>query len=130
MVTGILLRLHEREEASAYTRMMRRQAMTLPVLACAVWLRRQGERVGEARIVLGPVAAVPLRVKEAEKVLCQGSYDDQRVEAAAEAAYAAASPRDSVFRGSGAYRKEMVRVIVRRSIQDAWSRLPTEGGRA
>ena len=129
MVTAILIRLHDRKEASAYSRMMRRQALTLPVLACAVRLRREGDRVSEARIVLGPVAAVPLRVKEAERLLCQGTYGAERVESAADAAGAAASPRDSVFRGSGAYRKEMVRVMVRQTIQTAWSRLAGEGGK-
>lgn len=129
VVMGLLLRLHDPEEASAYTRMMRRKALTLPVLGCAVRLRRQDGAVSEARIVLGPVAAVPLRVREAEKVLCQGAYEATRVALAAEAAAAAASPRDSVFRGSGAYRKAMVRVMVERTIQTAWSRLPTQGGR-
>jgi len=129
MVTAILIRLQNNGEASAYTRMMRRKALTLPVLACAVRLRREGDRVKEARIVLGPVAAVPLRVKEAERLLCQGAYSAERVESTAEAASAAASPRDSVFRGSGAYRKDMVRVLVRRTIQTAWSRLPGEGGK-
>ncbi len=129
MVTGLLLRLHDREEASAYSRMMRRQALTLPVLGCAVRLRRQDGAVSEARIVLGPVAAVPLRAREAEKVLCQGSYDSKRVRLAAEAAAAASTPRDSVFRGSAAYRKDMAKVMVERTIHAAWSRLPTQGGR-
>ncbi len=129
MVTGILIRLHDRGEASAYTRMMRRQALTLPVLGCAVRLHREGGKVSEARIVIGPVAAVPLRIRKAEQLLCQGAYDAKRVELAAEAASAAASPRDSVFRGSAAYRKDMVRVMVERTIQTAWSRLSAGGGK-
>jgi carbon-monoxide dehydrogenase medium subunit len=129
MVTAILIRLHDRQEASAYTRMMRRRALTLPVLGCAVRLRQEGGKVSEARIVLGPVAPVPLRMSAAEKLLCQGTYSAERVELAAEAASAAASPRDSVFRGSGAYRKDMVRVMVQRTIQTAWSRLSAGGGK-
>ncbi len=129
MVTALSLRLHDREEASAYARMMRRKALTLPVLGCAVRVRRAGAAVSEARIVLGPVAAVPLRMIEAEQLLCQGRYDAKRVGLAAEAASAAASPRDSVFRGSAAYRKDMVKVMVERAIRTAWSRLPAEGGR-
>jgi len=128
MVTAILIRLHDREEASAYTRMMRRKALTLPVLGCAVRLRRAGQAVSEARIVIGPVAAIPLRLKKAEQLLCQGAYDARRVELAAEAAAAASAPRDSVFRGSAAYRKDMVQVMVQRTIQTAWSRLSAGGG--
>ena len=128
VVTGLLLRLHDPEEASAYTRMMRRKALTLPVLGCAVRIRRRDGKVSEARIVLGPVASVPLRTREAEEVLCQGAYDARRVGLAAEAAAAASTPRDSVFRGSAAYRKDMVKVMVERTIQIAWSRLSAGGG--
>jgi len=130
MVTAILLRLHDREEASAYSRMMRRRALTLPMLGCAVRLRRGGGAVSEARIVVGPVAAVPLRMKRAEELLCQGAYDAGRVELAAEAAAAASAPRDSVYRGPAEYRKDMVKVMVERTIQTAWSRLTAgRGGR-
>jgi carbon-monoxide dehydrogenase medium subunit len=126
IVTAIVFRLHDREEASAYTRMMRRKALTLPMLGCAVRLRRAGGELREARIVVGPVAAVPLRMREAEGLLCEGTYCAERVDLAAEAAAAAAEPRDSVFRGPAAYRKEMVKVMVRQTIETVWSRLPAE----
>jgi carbon-monoxide dehydrogenase medium subunit len=127
MVTAITIPLEDRREASAYTRMMRRKALTLPVLACAVWLRRaEGGGAGtleEARVVLGPVAPHPRRLREAEACLVEGPITAERIERAAQAAAGAASPRDSVFRGSAAFRKEMVAVVVRQSVETAWTRL-------
>jgi carbon-monoxide dehydrogenase medium subunit len=122
LVTAILVPLQGREEASAFKRMMRRKALTLPVLNCAVWLRRQGDRLAEARIALGPVAARPLRMPEAEAHLCGGSLNEARIRESAAISAAAAAPRDSVFRGSAAYRKEMTEVMVLEAIQTALSR--------
>ncbi len=122
LVTAILVPLAEQGEGSAFRRMMRRRALTLPVLNCAVWLRLAGERVDEARIALGPVAARPLRMREAERHLCAGPLEAERVRGAARIASETAAPRDSVFRGSAAYRKEMTAVMVQEAIEAALSR--------
>lgn len=123
LVTAILVPLHGENEASAFKRMMRRKALTLPVLNCALWLRKGSEGIVEARIALGPVATRPLRMRQAEAHLCGGSLDGQRVRRAAELSAATAAPRDSVFRGSSAYRKEMTEVMVLEAIETALSRL-------
>jgi len=123
LVSEILVPLHDKNEASAFKRMMRRKALTLPVLNCAVWLRKAGDRIVEARVALGPVAPRPLRMREAEAHLCAGPLDDERLRRAAEIAAGAAEPRNSVFRGSSGYRKEMTAVMVLEAIQTALSRL-------
>lgn len=123
LVSEILVPLHGQDEASAFKRMMRRKALTLPVLNCAVWLCKGGDRLVEARIAVGPVAPRPLRMREAEEHLCGGRIDEGRVRRAAEIAAKVASPRDSVFRGSSLYRKKMTEVMVGEAIETALSRL-------
>ena len=76
-----------------------------------------------ARMALGPVAPHPFRPRQAEALLTGKSAGDmEAVEAAALAASREATPRDSLLRGSAAYRLELVRVLVRRMLKAALER--------
>ncbi len=74
-----------------------------------------------ARIVLSNVAAVPLRVKSAEKMLVGKKINDSLLVEAGEAAAAETSPSADVH-GSVEYRREMAKVFVRRVAQVALAR--------
>jgi len=67
----------------------------------------------DARIALSNVASVPLRVKEAEKVLVGKTINDNLLTKAGEVASIEASPPVDVH-GSAEYRREMVKVFVKR----------------
>jgi carbon-monoxide dehydrogenase medium subunit len=67
----------------------------------------------DVRIALSNTASVPLRVKEAEKVLIGKTINDSLLIEAAEVASTEASPPVDVH-GSAEYRQEMVKVFVRR----------------
>lgn len=71
--------------------------------------------VSEARITLGSVAPTIIRAPEAEAALQGHPLTDDRIAAAAQAAMAAARPISDV-RGSAAYRRAMVGVLVRRAL--------------
>jgi aerobic carbon-monoxide dehydrogenase medium subunit len=123
MVVAITLLAHKDGEVSVYQRMMRRLALTLPVLNCAA---RVGSREGMftgVRIALGPVGAKPLRVREAEDFLQGREINSENILRAAGIARQIASPRSSPHRGSSEYRKEMVSVIVKETLGAAVSRL-------
>jgi carbon-monoxide dehydrogenase medium subunit len=109
--------------ANAFMRFSPRRAMSLPMLNGAVVLSLAAGAVTRARIVLGPVAPVPFRPSQAEAALIGARPGDAAaVEAAANAASAEARPRDSLLRGSAAYRRELVRVLVRRAVLAALER--------
>ena len=75
---------------------------------------RPGDGVCEnARIAIGSAASVPLRAKEAEKKLIGKVLNDALFDEAGEAALAEADPPSDVH-GSTEYRKEMVKVFVKR----------------
>jgi aerobic carbon-monoxide dehydrogenase medium subunit len=90
------------------------------ILGVAVRLAVDAEgRCGQVRIGLNGAAGRPLRATEAERIL-EGEVAGagQLLAAAAEAAAGQSEPLDEVFESS-AYRREMVRVYVRRALERA-----------
>jgi carbon-monoxide dehydrogenase medium subunit len=65
------------------------------------------------RLALGGAAPTPLRARRAEGVLRGEALTDPTIRAAADAAAAEADPLSDLM-GSAEYRREMVRVWVRR----------------
>jgi len=126
IITSIRFRKHTEDEASAFFRLMKRKALTLPMLNCAVVVRKIGMKFDRVAIALGPVAPIPLRMKRAEESLNGKPITRDLIIEAAQISSEDASPRDSVFRGSGSYRKAMTRVIVTDAIKTALSQLNVE----
>ncbi|MCK4823275.1 FAD binding domain-containing protein [bacterium] len=122
IITSVSFEKHSSGEVSVFKRMMRREALTLPVLNCAVFIRKKDNLFSEVRIALGPVASTPIRMKQAEGSLKGKEISSDSIMNAAHIVSDTASPRNSTFRGSGAYRKEMVRVIVIDAFKEALSR--------
>ena len=120
MVTEIVFEIPPGPGANRYERLSQRRALTLPVIAIAVQvvLDELKQHFAQARIALGPVAPVPFRAREAEAALAGATVSAANVAEAARLAALAARPRDSL-RGSGAYRKAMVEVLVRRALTGA-----------
>ncbi len=85
----------------------------------------EGNSISEARIVLGAVAPVPLRVTEAEELLVGvpvATVTDDLLDEVAARAAADARPISDV-RTSAAYRKHVSAVLVKRSAAEAVRRL-------
>jgi len=102
-----------------YLKHGRRVEMELATVGVAVALTRDGDRCKELRIVLAAVAPTPLRVPGAEALLRGQVPEAARVEAVAQQAMEEARPIGDV-RGSAEYRRQMVRVLTRRAIEQAW----------
>jgi CO/xanthine dehydrogenase FAD-binding subunit len=73
------------------------------------------------RLALGAVAPAPMRATAAEALLEGAVPDAASIAAAASAAMDASRPIDDV-RASAWYRRELVRNMVRRMLEDARSR--------
>jgi aerobic carbon-monoxide dehydrogenase medium subunit len=99
-----------------YERLDVRRAMDIAIVGAALSVRRDGGRVGEARVALGAVAPTPLRAREAEAVLVTEGLTAAAIERAAERAMAAARPISDV-RATAEYRWEMVGTLVRRGLE-------------
>jgi carbon-monoxide dehydrogenase medium subunit len=112
----------------AFLKLIRRATLEVTIVSAAVSLLfdKPGGAITSARVALGSVAPVPLRARKAEDILTGESASEALFHAAATTAAGEAVPIDDL-RGSAAYRKEMVEVLVRRALGLALSR--AGGGR-
>ncbi|MBE3573157.1 MAG: FAD binding domain-containing protein [Moorella humiferrea] len=109
-------------EGSDFKRLSPRRALSLPMLNTAVRVQVRGGRCTRARICIAPVAPRPFLCEEAAAILVGVEPCPEVIARAAAAAKEAARPRDSLLRGSGAYRKDMTAVLVGRALEEAFSR--------
>jgi CO/xanthine dehydrogenase FAD-binding subunit len=105
---------------AAYKKHGVREAMECAVVSVAVAVAKEKGIIRHARIVLGAVAPTPLRVPAAEALLVGHDGGPLDVLAAAGEAAEAARPISDV-RGSSGYRREMVRCLVRRALEEVLS---------
>ena len=96
-----------------------------PTVGVAAFLRLDGDRVAEARVVAGSVAERPLRVPEAEALLNGESLAESSVRELARRYAQAAEPLSDV-RGSADYKRKVTEVYVRRAVLEAARRAGTE----
>lgn len=103
---------------AAYRKVTTRSADDWPALGVAVALDCEAGRSREARIVVSAAFDKPVRLAAAEALLEGATLDDALVARVADAAAGEANPVADE-RGSAAYKRELVRVHVRRALRDA-----------
>lgn len=112
-------------QRGAFIKLGLRRAQAISVVNTAVILtfddiagKKAGEaRISDAKITLGSVAPTIVHATQAEALLRNRSLSAAVIRQAAELGGEAATPIDDV-RASAIYRKEMVRVCLRRLLQD------------
>jgi carbon-monoxide dehydrogenase medium subunit len=111
-------------EATAFSRIMRPQGVALPILGCAVWVRlsADGGHVEAARICIAPVAATPRRETDLEAAIAGQPADETTIDRVAMHGMESLHPRTSKYRATTAYRKEMIAVLLRRTLTSAFAR--------
>lgn len=87
-----------------------------PALGVAVMLRTRSGRCEDLRVVLTSVAATPVKVRGLEDIAFGQKLDEERIGRVAEAAASQTDPIED-HRGSAWYKREMVKVHVRRGIE-------------
>lgn len=102
---------------AVYKKLRRRGAFDFPVLGVAAALHTDSDgTVTEAKIVLGGIAPAPMEIESAAEALVGKTLDDDRIRAAAEAAYVRARPLDNTDHLMN-YRKQMARPFVARALE-------------
>jgi aerobic carbon-monoxide dehydrogenase medium subunit len=95
-----------------------RRAGDYAIVAAAVTLDMADGKCRSARVVLGGVADVPLRVSEAERVLEGAEVGREAFEEAGREAAKVVDPPTDV-QGTAEYRRDLSAVLVRRALEEA-----------
>jgi carbon-monoxide dehydrogenase medium subunit len=118
IVTHVLVPAPAPHTGKAYIKHGRRAQMELATVGVAVTITLDHARCTEIGIVLAAVAPTPLRARAAEARLRDLPVTKGAIDAAAQAAADECRPIGDV-RASADYRREMVRVLTRRAIEQA-----------
>lgn len=118
LVTHLVIPPPAPHTGKVYIKHGRRIAMELATVGVAVSLTLDDKTCADIRIVLAAVSATPLRAHDAEALLRGKRLNAELIEAAAEAAMHQSRPISNI-RGSADYRRQMVKVLTRRAIEQA-----------
>jgi carbon-monoxide dehydrogenase medium subunit len=122
IVASFLLPARPAHTGDAYLRFIPRTEMDIAVVGCGICLTLDATGVcTAARVSLGAVAARPLLVAEAAKVLIGTKIDDDALQKLDAAAQGACRPIDDK-RGTKEYRVKVAGVLARRATQIALER--------
>ncbi len=127
MLLRVRFQLCAEHEATAFKRIMRPQGVALPVLGCAVWVRLNaaGTHYERVRVSIAPVAPRPVRIGEIEDALHGRPANDDTLQDAVNIAREVLNPRTSKYRATADYRREMIEVLLRRTLPLAVERART-----
>ena len=96
--------------------------MDLSIVGVAALVALKNGLCQEARICLGTVGLTPLRAFKAEGLLNGERFSLNLIEKAAELASQECNPRSSM-RASAEYRREMVKVLTRRALNQVMEKI-------
>jgi aerobic carbon-monoxide dehydrogenase medium subunit len=103
---------------AAYVKFTALSADDWPAVGVAAWYREEAGAIVEARVAVGAATERPLRLAGAEGALVGSQTPPTAFAAAADAAAGEVEPITDL-RGTAAYKREMVRVHVRRALEHA-----------
>ena len=110
---------------AVYLKLSRRRGMDLAIVGVACLLSLDSESCcQQVRIALGAVAPTPIRATRAENALLGEKVSDRLIEQVSRIAVEESRPI-SDLRASAEYRREMIRVLVQRSLELSRKRVQT-----
>jgi len=104
---------------AAYLKCTTGSADDWPALGVAISLEVDGKAIGAPRVVVSAATEKAIRLRGAEQVLSGATIDDSVLARAGDAAAEEAETVSDV-RGSAAYKRELIRVYVRRAVRQAF----------
>lgn len=120
ILKGVLLDKPLPNSGAGYIKLGIREALEISIVNVAVFISLDSPDgvIRSARIVLGAVAPIPMRAHSAEKVLIGERPSEALFAKASKAAAQDSRPIDD-FRGSAEYRRAMVEVLTKRTLDMA-----------
>lgn len=127
LITGFYLplrsnRTEQTGQGSAFRRVMRPQGVAIAILNMGVWVERQGERIADVHVAVGPGGPVPYRARQAEQALRSCLFGPDVFSQANHAILAEARFRSSPHRATMEYRQHMTRHLLDETLTAAWER--------
>ena len=116
IIEGVLVPPQAENQIGVFVKHGLRRAHAISVVNAAVLVTMENGKVADARIALGSVAPTVFRAEEAEKALEGSDLDEKAIADAAAAASRASRPIDDI-RGTAAYRRHLVEVLVKRALE-------------
>ncbi len=107
------------DRRAAYIKVTTGSADDWPALGVAVSLEADGQAIRMPRVVVSAATEKAIRLKGSEDVLTDATIDDRVLAAAGDAAVDEAETVSDV-RGSAPYKRELLRVYVRRAVRQAF----------
>lgn len=99
LIAEIRVALPPMDSRGVYLKVMERRAWSFALVALAAHLRFEGGRIAAVRLVLGGVAPIPWRLKEAEEMLIGEKWSETVLDPVGEIILAQARPlRDNEFK--------------------------------
>lgn len=117
ILKGFLLR-SEKTLIAAYSKLGTRKAMEIAIVnVCVSMLVEKNNYCSEIRIALGAVAPTPIRAKRAEDTMRDKKITPELIKKTAKVAVSETKPISDI-RASADYRKEMIGVLVEKTISE------------
>jgi CO/xanthine dehydrogenase FAD-binding subunit len=125
VLTALRCKASGLHEGSAASRIMRPQGVALPIMNFSTWVRVIDNRIDAVALAVAPVAPTPFRCKQTEAFLTGKPATLESIEAAVGVLLSECKPRTSPHRATAEYRKEVLPVLLRRTLSKAIERAKT-----
>ena len=125
VLTALRCKVTGPHEGSAASRIMRPQGVALPIMNFSTWARVIDNRIDAVALAVAPVAPTPFRCQQTEAFLIGQPATAESIEAAVEVLLSECKPRTSPHRATAEYRKEVLPVLLRRTLGKAIERAKT-----
>ncbi len=122
LLVGFYLPLQNKNQASAFQRVMRPQGVALPIINSAVWLIREQDRIADIRIAVGPGGPKPWRALASESDLSGKRLNDETITHAFGLLLRDVMFRTSPYRASAEYRRHLAKTLFKDTLEAAWKR--------
>jgi carbon-monoxide dehydrogenase medium subunit len=121
VLTEIQIPTQPDHSGASYQRFSLRRGSALAVASVAAMVFLDGDKISDARVVLGSVAPVPLLAAQCGRILAGQKPTDELFLRAGKTAAREAQPITDI-RGSEEYRRDLVNVLTIRALQKATDR--------
>lgn len=121
LLTEVRVPLPSSRSGGAYLKYTIREAIDYPTVNVGVVLTLDSQKCKDIKIVIGAAGPFPFRAKKAESIVKANFLNEKVISDASQAAWEEASPLSDMY-FSADYKKELIKVLTKRAIKQAWNK--------